>query len=410
MTKYASTPDAQLLPRRLTRKRRVQDQAGKATTRKRADMDGEKVPRKGHVSKSLRATEPMNQSFTHKLDGSIEERWPTPASMTVLDTSNPAAEHPRNNDEEEVPHSNTVGVPRAPPIETSQTHAAISTDDNDDFGQLWFDFEPDNHSTDDFAYSSYNPALPQNAEVHVDENDFDDDDLMDDDLLDLPTDTVDDSSSLNPSGSPIKVNVFGESFQGTHTPGTCVDNTLVLDEEMYGSDPMPKKFTSPVTSTTRSLAATGDEAHKPIVRPAFPTAVRDRSPIIGLTSNTLLRTCFRVGEAIHQSCQAVKIGNNILIEVYARVLNSERDGLQQRFTLCDLFHAKPPYIQAVYAAAIWKSVQLFEYDSARLLQQGRICRCIGTMKRDGRDWVMTVLNVWEATWDDVQWVEGIVSS
>lgn len=32
------------------------------------------------------------------------------------------------------------------------------------------------------------------------------------------------------------------------------------------------------------------------------------------------------------------------------------------------------------------------------------------MKRDGKNWTMTVLNVWEATWDDVQWVEGIVNA
>jgi hypothetical protein len=51
----------------------------------------------------------------------------------------------------------------------------------------------------------------------------------------------------------------------------------------------------------------------------------------------------------------------------------------------------------VYSAVMWKSVQLFEYDSRRLLKEGRMCRCIGTMKRDGKEWVMRVLNVWEAS-------------
>jgi hypothetical protein len=91
------------------------------------------------------------------------------------------------------------------------------------------------------------------------------------------------------------------------------------------------------------------------------------------------------------------------------VLASERTDKEQYFTFCDLFHAHPPHVKGVYNAASWKSVQLFEYDSRRLLQQGRICRCIGTMKRDGKEWVMTVLNIWEATWEDIEWVEGIVN-
>jgi hypothetical protein len=91
------------------------------------------------------------------------------------------------------------------------------------------------------------------------------------------------------------------------------------------------------------------------------------------------------------------------------VLASERTESEQRFTFCDVFHAKPPHIRAVYSAVMWKSVQLFEYDSKRLLKEGRMCRCIGTMKREGKEWMMTVLNVWEATWEDIKWVEGIVS-
>lgn len=174
------------------------------------------------------------------------------------------------------------------------------------------------------------------------------------------------------------------------------------------------KFVSPITLKTRLLAATNDsgsiKAQKPIVRPSFPEPVRDRSPIIGLSSNTRLRTCFRIGEVINQSFQAAKSGHHIIVELYARVLASERTGSEHKFTLCDLFHAKPPYIKGVYTAAIWKPVQLFEYDGRRLLQQGRMCRCIGTMKRDGKDWTMTVLNIWEATWEDIEWVEGIVSA
>ena len=169
-----------------------------------------------------------------------------------------------------------------------------------------------------------------------------------------------------------------------------------------------------MTLTSRLLASTGDidraDARKPIARSPFPEAVRDRSPIIGLSSDALLRTCFRVGEAINQAHQSSKSGKHILFELYARVLESTREEAKQNFTFCDLFHGKPPYIKGTYDGARWQPVQLFDYDSKRLLQQGRICRCMGTMKRDGKEWAMSVSSIWEATWDDIKWVKGIVNA
>ncbi|KAF2825362.1 hypothetical protein CC86DRAFT_294925 [Ophiobolus disseminans] len=210
------------------------------------------------------------------------------------------------------------------------------------------------------------------------------------------------------SSSPLRPDVAHTQYSGssTHVP--------IIIEEENSTQRRAKKFVSPITLTTRLLAATGDidtvEARKPIARPLFPDAVRDRSPIIGLSSSTLLRTCFRIGEVINQAHQADKTGKHITFELYARILDSERDNKTQFFTFCDLFHGKPPYLKAAYDAALWKSVQLFNYDSKRLLQQGRIGRCMGTMKREGKEWIMTVLNIWEATWDDIKWVEGIVNA
>jgi hypothetical protein len=213
-------------------------------------------------------------------------------------------------------------------------------------------------------------------------------------------------------------------FVNKANTASCVEESL-FDLEPNSSSPLltnsestsnkhSKKFVSPVTSHTRFKAASAflssQEPRKPIVRPSFPTPVRDRSPIVGLSQHTLLRTCFRIGEAINQAVHASKTNNRILIELYARIYESNRIDKKQHFTFCDLFHEKPPYIKATYDSVIWKSVQLFEYDSRRLLQQGKLCRCMGTMKRDGKEWTMTVLNIWEATWEDVEWVEGIVCS
>ncbi|KAF2794531.1 hypothetical protein K505DRAFT_200013, partial [Melanomma pulvis-pyrius CBS 109.77] len=151
------------------------------------------------------------------------------------------------------------------------------------------------------------------------------------------------------------------------------------------------------------------EHKKPIVRPSFPSQVRDRSPIIGLSPNTLLRTCFRIGEAINTGRHAVRGGKSVILELYARVLSSARDSSKQSFVFCDLYHTNPPYINAVYDAALWRSNSQFNYDSRRLLQEMAMCRCIGRMKREGKEWNLIILTVWEASWEDITWVEGIVN-
>lgn len=244
------------------------------------------------------------------------------------------------------------------------------------------------------------------------ENGIQDEELL---MLTLEIENTCSRNNMYQSSSALEVNpttpqrIEDESLSSTVNTAMIFEDTTGSKRSRYST----RKFMSPMTPTTRLLAATGDvdnaRARSPIVRCPFPPSVRDRSPVIGLTSDTLLRTCFRIGEAINQGCYASKTSKQAIIELYARVFDSELTDTQQLFTFCDLFHAKPPYVKAAYSAAIWKSVELFEYDSRRLLHKGRICRCIGTMKRDGKDWVMVILNVWEATWQDINRVEGIVN-
>ena len=255
------------------------------------------------------------------------------------------------------------------------------------------------------------PARQEAVDTFLSEDDFDDG-VMDDDLLSVihaPSSLVFDDPF------EIKSIEGGAAAQRQAEVDVTSSKSLVLEARVSSesSQCSRKKFRSPLTQTSQLLAATGDvenpNARKPIVRPSFPAVVRDRSPIIGLSSNTLLRTCFRIGEVVNQSHQTLRSGQNVIFELYARVLESDRTEIQQTFTFCDLFHARPPYLKGIYHATIWKSVQLFEYDSRRLLHKGRICRSIGTTKRVNKQWVMTVLNIWEATWEDIKWVEGIVS-
>ncbi|EMD64503.1 hypothetical protein COCSADRAFT_199884 [Bipolaris sorokiniana ND90Pr] len=238
-------------------------------------------------------------------------------------------------------------------------------------------------------------------------------DMTDDELLILASGSDRTCFDIphNVSNSPAKS--CPTDNEQRHASDDCSENAPEEAPAINTSQHTHKKFVSPVTLSTRLLSVTGDggsaNARTPIVRPPFPKPARDRSPIIGLSSNVVLRTCFRVGEAINQSHQASKSGQQMLIELYARVLTSERTEKQQHFTFCDLFHAKPPYVKGTYDAVIWKVVPLFEYDSRRLMQQGRMCRCIGTMKRNGKDRFKVIHNIWEATWEDIEWVEGIVS-
>ncbi|KAJ9661607.1 hypothetical protein H2201_006463 [Coniosporium apollinis] len=176
----------------------------------------------------------------------------------------------------------------------------------------------------------------------------------------------------------------------------------------------PKSSSTPFSASPANETRTqldGDDAFRPIVRPPFPCQVQDRSPIVGLSATSVLRTCFRAGEALNVGCQAVREGRTIIIELYATVRSSfrESDSVKQHFVIGDLFHDRPPYINAVYE--LWKGVDLWDYDSSPFLEQSdakRMCRCIGKMKREDRKWKLLVLNIWEASWEDIDYVKGII--
>lgn len=139
---------------------------------------------------------------------------------------------------------------------------------------------------------------------------------------------------------------------------------------------------------------------KPFLRPPFPTAVSNRSPVQGLTSiNTLLRTCFRIGEALNaslspdpaslqspknppNSCRpqakgtALSSSATILIELYAFVEHSYRSNNTQFFRFADLFFpSRPPYLCGAWQG--WNNNPVFDADGRRFLGRG------------GREWKYT---------------------
>ena len=154
----------------------------------------------------------------------------------------------------------------------------------------------------------------------------------------------------------------------------------------------------------------------PFTRPSFPKPIRDRSPILGLTNRAVLRTCFRIGEALNAAAVASRTNTDAVIELYARIIHSEREadkGFKQFFQFGDLFTEKPPYLSATYS--LWKGVGLWDMDSKVFLGEegrGKMARALGRIKKreQGGGCEMVVLSIWEVDWEDVGIAKGIVCS
>ena len=154
----------------------------------------------------------------------------------------------------------------------------------------------------------------------------------------------------------------------------------------------------------------------PFARPPFPKPIRDRSPILGLTNRAVLRTCFRIGEALNAAAVASRTNSDAVIELYARIIHSEREaekGFKQFFQFGDLFTEKPPYLSATYS--LWKGVGLWHMDSKVFLGEegrGKMARALGRIKKreKGGGCEMVVLSIWEVDWEDVGIAKGIVCS
>lgn len=196
---------------------------------------------------------------------------------------------------------------------------------------------------------------------------------------------------------------------------TAKQNVKEVDEhDDYGG----ALLTDAEKQLLNSFQATGrnDEA-KPVVRSPFPSAIRDRSPIWGASNTTVLRTCFRIGEALNVGCQSVRNNTPVLLELYARVVDAWHEGAvrgkgrKQNFVLHDLYHDKPPYVDASFL--LCGQSKVWDLDTSRFLTErdgGIMCRAIGQMKKAGGGrgkCYINLLSIWEATWDDVHVIAGI---
>ena len=231
------------------------------------------------------------------------------------------------------------------------------------------------------------------------ENCFDDEDL-DDELMYLPTEGSDIIQPSTPLTSPEK-------------PST--PKLQWLPPKVY----IPAKSSQiPVSPTDipHLVPFNVNGEPLPFTRAPFPKPIRDRSPILGLINRAVLRTCFRIGEALNAAAVASRTNTDAVIELYARVIDSKRDtdkGFKQVFQFGDLFTEKPPYLSATYS--LWKGVGLWDMDSKVFLGErgrGKMARALGRIKKreQGGGCEIVVLSIWEVDWEDVGIAKGIVCS
>lgn len=238
-----------------------------------------------------------------------------------------------------------------------------------------------------------------------DENFLDEDD--DDEFnLDLGSDgTVQPLGTTEPSSSPPRLNESPQSIS---------------------KDPQPSIHCAQITPTSTSLHV--DIPHQisfdasgqplPFIRPPFPAPVLDRSPIQGLNSRTVLRTCFRIGEALNAATASLRSAGapDAVVELYCRSHLSIRDptSFRQTFQFGDLFSsASPPFLPGTFM--LWRGIGLWDHDSRAFLGEdgkGKMARVVGKIKRLEKEngvnrWEMLVMSVWEVDWEDISVAKGI---
>jgi hypothetical protein len=215
----------------------------------------------------------------------------------------------------------------------------------------------------------------------------------------------------------VECAVHGPSFPGDPFDDLDDADFSILDlsaEQVLSHQPKPASVRPHVQPPSHQPSP----PRKPIVRPAFPDAVPDRSLVHGVSAATVLRTCFRVGEALRAGSRAVHNADDVVIELYARVASSTRDGEaasssptpgRHDFTFVDLFHDRPPYLKGVYD--LWKGSELWDAESRAFLDiEGEpvLCRCVGKMRRDGKVLLLTVFSVRLVSWEDVEHAKTII--
>ena len=185
------------------------------------------------------------------------------------------------------------------------------------------------------------------------------------------------------------------------------------EENRPGAVPSPK-----IPAHTMSLDEIDDYSPlEPFARPPFPAKVRERSPITSISSSIILRTCFRIGEALREGALCEGLKQDAIIELFARVKDSSCDTVTRSklyFEFADLFHDRPPFIRGTLENSKISSLQ--ETESRMLLGvngSAPMTRCLGRLKRaiaGPPGWMLYIINIRPTDWEEVRWTRQIAGA
>ncbi|KAI0169022.1 hypothetical protein GGR52DRAFT_553357 [Hypoxylon sp. FL1284] len=153
---------------------------------------------------------------------------------------------------------------------------------------------------------------------------------------------------------------------------------------------------------------------KPFCRPSFPDKVCDRPVAPGISSNAILRTCFRVGEMVREAVRCLTQQQEVVFELFARVTYSSRESLarRQHFQFVDLFKDQQPYPGGTLTN--WRAGSQLDRQSTAFLDRGtgrKVCRCLCKPKRERRaetGFTLVILAILEADWSQIEWAKKVV--
>ena len=142
--------------------------------------------------------------------------------------------------------------------------------------------------------------------------------------------------------------------------------------------------------------------------PFPPTIPIETSGLAPLSSNMLLRTCFRIGEMLSQTVRGHKLRQEMVFELFARVTYSNREPMSKRqyFQFIDLHKDTQPYPTGVLTD--WRTTSHLDRQSIAFLNTKecpKLCWCLCRPKRDPKaaiGWTYTILSIKETDWEQVR--------
>jgi len=215
------------------------------------------------------------------------------------------------------------------------------------------------------------------------------------------------------------------TYRGT-VPGLfdeAIDWSSINDGEYDGLSireedrPMTVPFHTNLAKT-KILAENDDYSPlEPFARPPFPSKVRDRSLITGISSSIILRTCFRIGEALREGALCEGLEQDAIIELFARVRDSSSSTINPSklyFEFADLFHDRPPFICGTLERNRISGLQETESRMFQRVNGSRpMTRCLGRLKRIisvPPGWMLYIINIRPTDWEEVRWTRQIAGA